>query len=67
MDSQLHRLVIVTQSPAPIKKDRSRSDLNRRGISGDLIDVINDGLYFFEQDLKGKRVSINIIAIYDGV
>lgn len=53
-DSQLHRLVIVTQSPAPVKKERGYSNSSRKGITGDLVDMINDGLYFFEQDLKVK-------------
>jgi len=58
MDSVLHRLVIVTQSPAPVKiKERPKGDTHRKSITEDLVDMINDGLYFYEQDLKSKRKS----------
>lgn len=56
LESELHRLVIVTQSPAPLKKGRSRNpDIHRKSISDDLVSIINDGLYFYEQDLQTKR------------
>lgn len=56
LESELHRLVIVTQSPAPKKGRPVRNpDIHRKSISDDLVNMINDGLYFYEQDLKTKR------------
>jgi hypothetical protein len=55
IDGVLHRLVIVTQSPAPPKKDRSRNPDHRKTFTNELADMINDGLYFYEQEQQTKQ------------
>ncbi|KAJ7297145.1 hypothetical protein O6H91_Y077000 [Diphasiastrum complanatum] len=62
-DSDLQHLFIVTQSRRTNRGDRKGSDgfeQYRNGISEELATVINDGLYFYEQELhlsRGKRSS----------
>ncbi|TYG67852.1 hypothetical protein ES288_D05G108300v1 [Gossypium darwinii] len=55
-DQDVQRLVIVTQNSGA--GDGSKADAkDSKSISSELADVINDGLYFYEQELKTKRVS----------
>jgi hypothetical protein len=57
-DDHIMKLIIVMQSPVPIRKERSRNpDIHRKSISGELASIINDGLYFYEQDLRNSRES----------
>jgi len=53
------KLIIVMQSPASHKKERRNPDIHRKAISGQLADIINDGLYFYEQDLRLKATRNN--------
>ncbi|EFA79880.1 hypothetical protein PPL_06700 [Heterostelium album PN500] len=52
LDELFSKLIIVTQSPYK-KKGKSS---NRKGFSNEIASMINDGLYFYEQDLKRKKV-----------
>ncbi|TYJ33502.1 hypothetical protein E1A91_A05G107600v1 [Gossypium mustelinum] len=55
-DQDVQRLVIVTQNSGA--GDGSKADAkDSKSISSELAAVINDGLYFYEQELKTKRVS----------
>ncbi|KAH1066790.1 hypothetical protein J1N35_031777 [Gossypium stocksii] len=55
-DQDVQRLVIVTQNSGA--GDVSKADAkDSKSISSELAAVINDGLYFYEQELKTKRVS----------
>ncbi|CAM6119368.1 unnamed protein product [Calypogeia fissa] len=57
-DNDVHRLIIVTQSRKPNKHDRrgpDGRDHGRKAISDDLMSVINDGLYFYEQELRSSK------------
>lgn len=57
-DRMIAKLIIVMQSPVPVKKERRTPDIhNRKAISGELADIINDGLYFYEQDLRRKATT----------
>ncbi|EGG21984.1 hypothetical protein DFA_01870 [Cavenderia fasciculata] len=50
-EAEISKLIIVTQSPYR-KKGKSN---NRKGFSCEIASIINDGLYFYEQDLKKKK------------
>ncbi|KAL3696037.1 hypothetical protein R1sor_010113 [Riccia sorocarpa] len=57
-DNDVHRLIIVTQSRKSSKGDRKGSDgrdHGRKAISDELVSVINDGLYFYEQELRRSK------------
>ncbi|XP_017607235.1 la-related protein 1A-like isoform X2 [Gossypium arboreum] len=55
-DQDVQRLVIVTQNSGA--GDGSKADAkDSKSISSELAAVINDGLYFYEQELKTKGVS----------
>ncbi|CAK9883186.1 unnamed protein product [Sphagnum jensenii] len=62
-DVDLQRLMIVTQGRKSARGDRKGLDKEhgRKGISRDLVTVINDGLYYYEQELQ-KRKSNSIGA-----
>lgn len=49
-DEYVSKLIIVTQSPA--KHDRSHTKHHRKSMTDDLYSAINDGLYFYEQNLS---------------
>lgn len=68
-DQAISKLVIITQSPPPSigasavgtrkhgGQDRTGDFLPRSKITSDLARAINDGLYYYEQDLKKKQQS----------
>ncbi|KAF9597283.1 hypothetical protein IFM89_016424 [Coptis chinensis] len=53
-DRAVQKLMIVTQDPQAVKSDRS-SATESDTLSKELASAINDGLYFYEQELKAKR------------
>ncbi|XP_032002805.1 la-related protein 1B isoform X3 [Hylobates moloch] len=54
-DQDLNKILIVTQTPPYVKKhpggDRTGTHTSRAKITSELAKVINDGLYYYEQDL----------------
>ncbi|XP_041435515.1 la-related protein 1B isoform X2 [Xenopus laevis] len=54
-DKDLNKIIIVTQTPPHLKKhpggDRTGNHISRAKITSELAKVINDGLYYYEQDL----------------
>ncbi|XP_077135239.1 la-related protein 1B isoform X2 [Ranitomeya variabilis] len=54
-DQDVNKILIVTQTPPCVKKhpggDRTGNHLSRAKITSELAKVINDGLYYYEQDL----------------
>ncbi|KAK6246928.1 hypothetical protein QUC31_018493 [Theobroma cacao] len=55
-DQDVHRLVIVTQNSGTGDGSKAGAK-DSKSISSELAAVINDGLYFYEQELKTKRFS----------
>lgn len=59
-DQDVNKILIVTQTPPYIRKhpggDRTGNHESRARITADLAKAINDGLYYYEQDLwKGEE------------
>lgn len=59
-DQDVNKILIVTQTPPYIRKhpggDRTGNHESRAKITADLAKAINDGLYYYEQDLwKGEE------------
>lgn len=59
-DQDVNKILIVTQTPPYIRKhpsgDRTGNHESRAKITTDLAKAINDGLYYYEQDLwKGME------------
>jgi len=55
-DVDVSRLIIVTQwrsKPQPVREHSGRS--GSRGVTEDLANVINDGLYYYERELTERR------------
>lgn len=54
-DQDVNKILIVTQTPPFVKKhpcgDRADNHVRRAKITSELAKVINDGLYYYEQDL----------------
>ncbi|PFX22670.1 la-related protein 1B-like isoform X1 [Stylophora pistillata] len=51
-DQDIHKIMIVTQTPPPVKKhDRTGNYVTRVKMTQELSKAINDGLYYYEQDL----------------
>lgn len=54
-DQDVNKILIVTQTPPYLKKhpsgDRTGNHESRAKITADLAKAINDGLYYYEQDL----------------
>lgn len=54
-DQDLNKILIVTQTPPYMRKhpggDRTGNPLSQAEITSELAKVINDGLYYYEQDL----------------
>lgn len=54
-DSDVNKILIVTQTPPYLRKhpggDRTGNHISRAKITADLAKAINDGLYYYEQDL----------------
>lgn len=61
-DETLNKLIIVTQTPPSLRKhpggDRTGDFVPRSKMTAELAKVINDGLYFYEQELmdQGNKV-----------
>lgn len=52
-DQDIHKIMIVTQTPPPVKKhDRTGSYVTRVKMTQELSKAINDGLYYYEQVCK---------------
>ncbi|XP_048589587.1 la-related protein 1B isoform X2 [Nematostella vectensis] len=50
-DQDIHKIMIVTQTPPPKKHDRTGDFVPRSKMTHELSKVINDGLFFYEEDL----------------
>ncbi|XP_071975494.1 la-related protein 1B isoform X1 [Engystomops pustulosus] len=54
-DQDVNKILIVTQTPPHLKKhpggDRTGNHVSRAKMTAELAKVINDGLYYYEQDL----------------
>uniref|UniRef100_UPI00358FA217 la-related protein 1B-like n=2 Tax=Myxine glutinosa TaxID=7769 RepID=UPI00358FA217 len=54
-DQDVAKILIVTQTPPYLRRhpggDRTGARLSRSKLSAELVKVINDGLYYYEQDL----------------
>ncbi|XP_047013792.1 la-related protein 1B isoform X3 [Ictalurus punctatus] len=54
-DSDVNKILIVTQTPPHLRKhpggDRTGNHVSRAKITAELAKAINDGLYYYEQDL----------------
>ncbi|KAI4897028.1 hypothetical protein NFI96_014389, partial [Prochilodus magdalenae] len=54
-DNDVNKILIVTQTPPYLRKhpggDRTGNHVSRAKITADLAKAINDGLYYYEQDL----------------
>ena len=60
-DQDIHKIMIVTQTPPPVKKhDRTGSFVTRVKMTQELSKAINDGLFYYEQ--VWKKI-INIIVL----
>ena len=52
-DQDIHKIMIVTQTPPPVKKhDRTGNYVTRVKMTQELSKAINDGLYYYEQVWK---------------
>lgn len=69
-DQDLNKILIVTQTPPYMRKhpggDRTGNHMSRAKITSELAKVINDGLYYYEQDLwmeedENKHTAIKVI------
>ena len=54
-DHDVNKILIVTQTPPYLRKhpggDRTGNHTSRSKLTSELVKVINDGLYYYEQDL----------------
>uniref|UniRef100_F6PKS2 Uncharacterized protein n=1 Tax=Ciona intestinalis TaxID=7719 RepID=F6PKS2_CIOIN len=83
-DADIRKIIIVTQTPPAFRKhpggDRTGSFTSRTKMTQDLASVINDGLYYYEQNLwdswdddieiepvdsKGQYTRVNVISQED--
>lgn len=59
-DQDINKILIVTQTPPYIRKhpggDRTGNHVCRAKITSELAKVINDGLYYYEQDLWTEQI-----------
>nr|CAD1833145.1 unnamed protein product [Ananas comosus var. bracteatus] len=55
-DQDVHRLIIVTQDIC-LDKDETASSRKSEAITNELASAINNGLYFYEQELRAKRAN----------
>ncbi|TNN30177.1 La-related protein 1 [Liparis tanakae] len=55
-DHDVNKILIVTQTPPYLRKhpggDRTGHHTSRSKLTGELVKVINDGLFYYEQDLQ---------------
>ena len=60
----INKILIVTQTPPALRKhpggDRTGDFVPRSKITADLAKVINDGLYYYEQDLAEEDVKVQM-------
>lgn len=70
-DQDLNKILIVTQTPPYMRKhpggDRTGYHMSQAKITSELAKVINDGLYYYEQDLwmeeyENKHTAIKVIV-----
>lgn len=69
-DQDLNKILIVTQTPPYMRKhpggDRTGSHMSQAKITSELAKVINDGLYYYEQDLwmedESAHTAIKVIV-----
>ncbi|XP_013919096.1 PREDICTED: la-related protein 1B isoform X2 [Thamnophis sirtalis] len=66
-DQDLNKILIVTQTPPYMRKhpggDRTGNHVSRAKITSELAKVINDGLYYYEQDLWMEPSENDCIAM----
>ena len=66
-DAAINRILIVTQTPPALRKhpqgDRTGDFLPRAKMTADLAKVINDGLFYYEQDLWDDAVCSNVLKL----
>ncbi|XP_063166164.1 la-related protein 1B isoform X3 [Candoia aspera] len=66
-DQDLNKILIVTQTPPYMRKhpggDRTGNHVSRAKITSELAKVINDGLYYYEQDLWMDQGENDCIAM----
>ena len=64
-DLDINKILIVTQTPPAFRKhpqgDRTGVHTSRSKLNNNLVKVINDGLYYYEQDLWEEHVSGSFI------
>lgn len=72
-DQDLNKILIVTQTPPYMRKhpggDPTGNHMSRAKITSDLAKVINDGLYYYEQDLwmeEGENTHRAVKVIVSG-
>lgn len=73
-EEDIGKIIIVTQTPAYQRKhpggDRTTNFTSRPKITSDLAQAINDGLYFYEQDLYSDvdtyKVCQNFVSVLYG-
>ena len=63
-DSEINKILIVTQTPPSLRKhpggDRTGDHTPRSKITAEMTKVINDGLYYYEQDLWEDELMVRI-------
>uniref|UniRef100_A0A8C8SSY1 La ribonucleoprotein 1B n=1 Tax=Pelusios castaneus TaxID=367368 RepID=A0A8C8SSY1_9SAUR len=66
-DHDVNKILIVTQTPPHMRKhpggDRTGNHVSRAKITSELAKVINDGLYYYEQDLWMEQGANDSIAM----
>ncbi|XP_053110107.1 la-related protein 1B isoform X7 [Hemicordylus capensis] len=66
-DQDLNKILIVTQTPPYMRKhpggDRTGNHVSRAKITSELAKVINDGLYYYEQDLWMEQSENDCVAM----
>jgi len=66
-DETLNKLIIVTQTPPSLRKhpggDRTGDFVPRSKMTAELAKVINDGLYFYEQELQDQGSKVEYYAV----
>ena len=65
-DKMINKILIVTQTPPAFRKhpggDRTGDHVPRSKMSAEYAKVINDGLFYYEQDLWQEDVQVSIFA-----
>lgn len=71
-DHDVNKILIVTQTPPYLRKhpggDRTGNHVSRSKLTNELVKVINDGLFYYEQDLwhdtyEPEYATIKVIII----